>query len=287
MILIGAIKMKKILALLLVLTMTMTLLVGCGSNADKSNTPSSDNTVPQSNIDISNVKLISDGVLSVGVEIGYPPFEFYAEDGVTPVGFDVDIATAIAETLGLKVNFVDTAWDGIFQGIGVNYDVVISAASITPLRKETMDFSNPYITNYQAIVVPADSDLTFGALTDLSGYSVSMQKETNSDIILDDLIGTGSVTDCVPVTNEKVTTCFEQLTNGEVDVVLCDSSVADGYVAKSPELYKIAYLDEAEAEQFGVALKKGDTAMADVINAALAQLEASGYLADSTAKWFG
>lgn len=277
--------MKKLIAILLTMVMALTLLAGCANQPADGTTPGTG--AAKGNIDTSKLNLISDGVLTVGSQISYPPFEMYAEDGVTPIGYDMDLAAAIADKLGLEVNYVDTAWDGIFEGIGVNYDVVISGVTINAKRMQTMSFSTPYVANYQAVVVPANSDLTFGALTDLSGYSVAMQKETTSDLLLDELIGTGSVTDCAPVTNESVTTCFEQLTNGEVDVVLCDSTVADGYVASSPELYKIAYLDEAEHEEFGVAIGKDDAAMVEAVNAAIAELEAEGYMDALYTKWFG
>lgn len=279
--------MKKITALLLALVMTVGILAGCsGTEKPETTPPATENVDPASQGQI-DLDLISNGVLTVGVEAAYPPFEYYAEDGTTIIGFDADVAAAIAEELGLELQFVDTAWDTIFQGCGVNYDVVISAACINEERKQYVDFSDPYISNYQAIVVPADSDLTFAALTDLSGYSVSMQKETNSDIILRNLMDTGSVTNCVSVTNEKVTTCFEQLANGEVDVILCDSTVADGYVAKEPDVYKIAYVDSDEVENFGIAMKKGDTVMAAAINQALQNLKDSGFLDECQTKWFG
>lgn len=279
--------MKKILATLMATAMTLTLLAGCSGAGAPETTASTAAAAPAGSQEAAQLDLISDGVLTVGVEAAYPPFEYYAEDGTTIIGFDADVAAAVAQELGLELQFVDTAWDTIFQGCGVNYDVVISAACINEVRKQYVDFSDPYISNYQAIVVPADSDLTFSALTDLSGYSVSMQKETNSDILLRNLVETGSVTNCVSVTNEKVTTCFEQLANGEVDVILCDSTVADGYVAKEPDVYKIAYVDSDEVENFGIAMKKGDTVMADAINEALQNLKDSGFLAECQSKWFG
>ncbi len=269
--------MKKVLALILMASMLLCGLAGCSA------APSDDQ---QAAAPAADLGLIADGVLTIGMEIGYPPFEYYAEDGTTAIGFDVDFAHALGEAMGLEVNLINTAWDGIFEGIGTNYDVVISAVTISPERQETMDFSTPYINNYQAIVVPKGSDLTFSALTDLSGYAVSMQKETNSDILLDDLISTGSVTNCTPVTNEVVTTSFEQLSNGEVDVVLCDSTVADGYVTREPDKYEIAFVDEAEPEQFGVAIKKGNTAMVEAVNAAMAILESEGFFTDNNSKWF-
>jgi len=220
------------------------------------------------------------------MEIGYPPFEYYAEDGVTPVGFDVDMAQAIADKLGLKLNYINTAWDVIFAGIGMNYDVVISGVTITPERKEEMAFSTPYINNYQCIVVPTGSDLEIKDFTSLNGLSLSVMKETASDIMITGLIDTGSIAATVK-RNEQVPTCFTELANGEVDAVVCDSTVADSYVAKNPEKYTIAYLDQSAPEQFGIAMGKDNAALQDAINKAIAALEEEGFFKANTTKWFG
>lgn len=234
----------------------------------------------------SALNLMKNGTLMVGVEIGYPPFEDFANDGVTPVGYDIDFAKALGEKLGLEVVFINTAWDGIFQGIGVNYDVVISAVTITDERKETMDFSDPYIDNYQAVVVRIDSDKEINSFLDLDGFALAVQKETTSDILISDYISTGSL-NCTVAQNEKVITCFTQLDNKEIDAVVVDSTVADGQVGKNPDKYKIVYLDKSEAEQFGVAIKKGNTELQAAINKAIAELKADGFFKENIEYWFG
>jgi len=234
----------------------------------------------------SALDLMKKGTLTIGVEIGYPPFEDFANDGTTPVGYDIDFAKALGEKLGLEIVFINTAWDGIFQGIGVNYDVVISAVTITDERKETMDFSAPYIDNYQAVVVRTDSNKKIGSFQDLDGMALAVQKETTSDILISDYISTGSL-NCTVAQNEKVITCFTQLDNKEIDAVVVDSTVADGQVGKYPEKYKIAYLDKSEAEQFGVAIKKGNSALQAAINKAIAELKDEGFFKESTEYWFG
>lgn len=238
------------------------------------------------NIDTAALGLMADNTLTIGMEIGYPPFEYYAEDGVTPVGFDVDMAKAIADKLGLQVNFINTAWDTIFAGIGVNYDVVISGVTITEDRKAEMAFSTPYINNYQCVVLPTGSDLEIAGFTDLEGLSLSVMKETASDIMITELVDTGSISATVK-RNEQVPTCFTELANGEVDAVVCDSTVADSYVAKNPEKYTIVYRDETAPEQFGVALSKDNAALLDAINQAIAALESEGFFTANTTKWFG
>ena len=237
-------------------------------------------------IDISGVKLIQAGTLSIGVEIGYPPFEDFAEDGLTPIGYDIDFANALGEKLGLTVNFINTAWDGIFQSIGVNYDCVISAVTITDERKATMLFSDPYINNYQAVVVLADYAGEVKDFFSLDGLSIAVQKETTSDILMSDYVSTGSL-NCTISANEKVTTCFTQLTNGEVDAVVVDSTVAAGYVAANPGAFKIAYQDESEPEQFGVAMALDNTPLQAAINTAIAELTDEGFFTENVEYWFG
>ena len=237
-------------------------------------------------IDVSGVTLMQPDVLNIGMEIGYPPFEEFAEDGTTPIGYDVDFALALGDKLGLTINFVNTAWDGIFQGIGMNYDCVISAVTITEERKETMLFSDPYINNYQAVVVLADSTLEVGSFLDLDGQSIAVQKETTSDILMSDYVATGSI-DCTISANEKVASCFTQLKNGEVDAVVVDSTVAMGYLGSEPDVYVIAFQDENEPEQFGVAMGLDNVALQTAINAAIAQLTEEGFFEDITEYWFG
>jgi polar amino acid transport system substrate-binding protein len=237
-------------------------------------------------VDMSAVKLLQDGVLSIGVEIGYPPFEDFAEDGTTPIGYDIDFANALGEKLGVTINFINTAWDGIFQGIGVNYDCVISAVTITEERKESMLFSDPYINNYQAIVVKADYTGKVESFLDLDGLAIAVQKETTSDILMSDYVSTGSITATISA-NEKITTCFTQLENGEVDAVVVDSTVADGYLSSNPGKFLKAFQDESEPEQFGVALALDNAGLQAALNEAIAQLAAEGFFEANVAYWFG
>ena len=278
-------KMKRFLALALATVTVAGCLAGCGSS-DTKQTETTKNDKTEAKYDLSKVKLLHDGELSVGAEVGYPPFESFADDGTTAIGFDVDIVSEIADRLGLKVNVVNTGFDGIFAGIGVNYDIVCSAVTITPEREATMLFSTPYISNYQTVVVAKDSDLQINSLNDLDGLSAGVQKETTSDILLSDYKDTGSI-DVTIVANKQVISSFTQLENGEIDVVVCDSSVADGYVAKNPDKYKIAYKDDKEPEDFGIALAQDNVELQKIINEILADLEEEGWLQDESDYWFG
>lgn len=282
--------MKKILVFLMITVMGICMLTACGSsdNSDTAGDNASGNSDAgdATTIDISSVELINDGVLTVGCEANYPPFEDIAEDGSTPVGYDVDIITEVADRLGLEVNIINTSWDGIFAGIDTNYDCVCSAVTITPERLETMIFSSPYISNYQAIVVPTGSDLSINSFADLDGLTVAVQKETTSDILMSDYKSTGTI-DVEIVANEKVTSCFTQLTNGEIDAIAVDSTVADGYVMSDPEHYTIIYKDESEAEEFGIAMGLENTALQTAVNDALAAMEADGFIQETYDYWFG
>jgi polar amino acid transport system substrate-binding protein len=288
--------MKKSIFILLVLFITVFTLAGCsGGDAETAAEPAAEPAEEAaeeaaeelaSGIDMSEVSLMNEGKLTIGVEIGYPPFEDFAEDGTTPIGYDIDFGYALADKLGLEVLHINTAWDGIFQGIDTNYDVVISAVTITEERKESMSFSDPYINNYQAVVITADSDAAIASFNDLDGMAIAVQKETTSDVLMSDYVDTGSI-DATISANEKITTCFTQLSNGEVDAVVVDSTVADGYLASNSGEFQIAYLDKSEPEQFGVALGKDNAALQAVINEAIAQLEAEGFFEENLAHWFG
>jgi len=101
-------------------------------------------------------KTIKEGVLTIGCEVGYPPMEYTTEDGLTAVGFDIDVGKALAKELGLEWNLVNTSWDGIFAGLEKGqYDCIISAVSITPERQEKYILTDPYVANALCIVTNA------------------------------------------------------------------------------------------------------------------------------------
>ena len=104
-------------------------------------------------LDLSKLSTVEDGKLTVGMEIGYPPMEYMDESGLNPMGFDVDLSYALGELLGLEVELVNTAWDGIFAGLDkAQYDVVISSVSITPERQAAYELTEPYVSNQLVIV---------------------------------------------------------------------------------------------------------------------------------------
>ena len=192
----------------------------------------------------------------------------------------------MADKLGLDVNIINTAWYGIFEGIDVNYDCVCSNVTITPEREETMLFSDPYVDNYQAVVVKKDSDMQVNSFQDLNGKTIALQKSTTSDELMSDYKSTGTISLEI-VGNELVTSCFTQLDNGEVDAIVIDSTVADGYVAKNADKYKIAYVDKEEPEHMGIAMGLNNTELQKAVNEALKELDEEGFIDETYEYWFG
>jgi ABC-type amino acid transport substrate-binding protein len=113
-------------------------------------------TVTEEPVIPTGYKTITDGYLTIGCEIGYPPMEYTTPDGLTEIGFDIDVGKAIAELLGLEWKAVNTAWEGIFAGLEKGqYDCIISAVSITPERQEKYILTQPYVANALCIVTNA------------------------------------------------------------------------------------------------------------------------------------
>ena len=200
-------RFRSVFAIILGTLILLALFSGCTKRAERT-----------------DLGLLNDGVLKVGVEIGYPPFELFADDGVTPMGLDIDLANAIAEHLGLKAEFEDTAWEGIFSGLDIDkYDVVISAVTINGERMKSMDFSNPYIENWQSIVVKTGSP-AITSVEGLEGLLVGYQGATTSDDYLNEMIETGIVS-CDVAAYDKVINCFDDLRLGRIDAAIVDSVV--------------------------------------------------------------
>jgi len=215
---------------------------------------------------------IKKGVLMVGMEIGYPPMEYMADDGVTPIGFDVSLGKALAQKMGLNVQFVDTAWDGIFAAVNTKkFDCIISSVTINATRLAAHNFSKPYIQNTLAIVMPKNTKYQVRSPADLAGLGVSYQEETTSDIYMTELAENGLM--FTPYEYDKVMYCFDELRLGRVDAIMTDLLVAYEYVARS-DFFEIVW--QGGEEEFGVCMRKGNDALTQAIDKALDELFEDG-----------
>uniref|UniRef100_UPI00321AF062 transporter substrate-binding domain-containing protein n=3 Tax=Bifidobacterium TaxID=1678 RepID=UPI00321AF062 len=151
-----SLKIKSVVTLALSAAMLFST-AACGTSDASNSGDSSDSSNTTTGYDVSTIKkddelaklvpsgdLVKDGELSAGMELSYAPAEFYAEDGKTPVGYDIDMTKAIAKTLGLKPNIVSSMFDTIIPSIGSKYDLGITAMTITEERMQSVDFVSYY-----------------------------------------------------------------------------------------------------------------------------------------------
>lgn len=225
---------------------------------------------------------LQEGKLMVGMEIGYPPMEYFDTDGATPIGFDVEVSKAVADYLGLEIEYVDTSWDGIFAGVNTDkYDVIFSCVSITPARQEEFNISKPYVSNHTVLIVPNDSEID--SMEALNGHSTAVQAETTAD----DYMKEHSAEIGVELFQyDKVINCFDDLKTGRVDSVFTDSVVAAYYLGDEAANYKTVWENE-ELEPIGFCVKKGNDKLTEKLEEAIDALYADGTIASIAEKYFG
>ncbi len=222
-------------------------------------------------------------VYVVGTDAAYAPFESQNEKGEI-VGFDIEVVQAVAKKAGIEVKFVNTPWEGIFNALGQgDRDMVVSAVTITEERKQTMDFSNPYFDAQQLIAVKENSKIA--KFADLKKLKVGVQTGTTGDEAVTKLLGKTS-------TNikrfESTPLALKELESGGVDAVVADNGVIIHYVANNPGgKFKTVADKDFVPEQYGIALKKGNTELQTKLNEGLAAVKADGSYAAIYTKYFG
>jgi glutamine transport system permease protein len=219
------------------------------------------------------------GIVKVGTNAEYPPFEFVNDDGDI-VGFDIELMNAIAAEADFEVEWVNTRWDGIFVALASGeFDCVISAATITEERKETVDFSDPYFNAGQVIVVRADETEITGP-EDLAGKKAGVQLGTTGDIWLSE------ETEAEVVRFDENTLAFQALANGDVDAAVADGPTAVDIVKANPEM-NLKVLDGVYTdEEYGIAVNKDRPELLAAINRGLAAVKASGMYEEIHNKYF-
>jgi len=216
--------------------------------------------------------------ITVATDATWPPFEYVDETTQEIVGFDIDLITAIAEKQGLEIEIVNVPWDSLLAGMAnCQYDVSISAMTITDERAEQFGFSDPYFAAGQIVTVQA-SNTEINGPEDLAGHTVGVQLGTTGDIEAQNMPG-------VEVKNyDDIGLAFQDLINGQIDAVIADNPLALGYVGQNPDELKTvgeAFTDE----YYGIAVCATNTELIDQINQGLAAVKAEGLIEELTGEW--
>lgn len=212
------------------------------------------------------VTTVTEGILTMGTNAAFPPYEYY--EGDTVVGIDAEIAQAIAEKLGLSLEIVDMDFNSIITAVqSGKVDVGIAGMTVDPERLENVDFTDSYATGVQVVIVTEDSDIA--SVDDLEGKLIGAQEGTTGWSYCSEDYGDDMV---IPYTNGA--TAVQALLDGKVDCVVIDQQPALSFVEANEGL-KILETEYA-VEDYAIAVSKDNTALRDAINTALNELIEDG-----------
>ena len=273
--------MKKLTALLLGAAMVLSL-AACGGTASSSEAASSSEGASSeaassgatSEAAAGELTTVNPGKLTMSTNAAFPPYEMTADDGSFE-GIDIEVAQAIADKLGLELQVDDMDFDAALLAAQTGKsDMVMAGVTVTPERQNAMDFSDSYANGIQVVIVPEDSDIA--SIDDMQGKMIGVQRGTTGDLYCSDTVENGGFGEENVTPYDNGLTAVQALMNGQVDCVVIDNAPAQEFVAANPGL-KILDTEYAN-EDYAIGVAKGNTALLDAINGALAELEADGTL---------
>jgi polar amino acid transport system substrate-binding protein len=229
--------------------------------------------------------LVTPGRLTYGVAASFPPYE-YTQDGEY-AGFDIEMGAALAEIMGLEAEISDMQFDGLIPALqGNRIDLINSAMYINPDREEQVDFI-PYMVIGETIVVPQGNPKNIGSLDDLSGLTVAVTVGAIEETFATDhnevlrKAGKPEMTILtLPTANDAVLATQQ----GRADAYLHSTPGAAYLMQEMPNTFEVAAIFALDT-RIGMAVRKGDTAMKEALEAALAEFVASGQYDELMAKY--
>lgn len=251
--------LKTILAGLLLVP----VLAGCGSTSKTTDTLES---------------IQSKGYITVATEGTYSPFSYH-NDKDQLVGYDVEVARAIAKKLGVKAKFVETKWDGIVAGLDAKkYDVIINQVGVTPERQKKYLYAEPYTYSYATIITRKDNN-SIKSFSDLKGKKSSQTTNSNwADIVRKnggEVVGT-----------EGFNQSIELVLQGRVDATVNDSVAYLDYKNNKPDAdVKIAAQGD-DVLKSAPLIRKSDKTLQKTITKAIKELKSEGKLKEISSKYF-
>ena len=233
---------------------------------EASEAPASEAPETETPTDAEGGLTIVEGKLTMSTNAQFPPYEMTTDDGGFE-GIDVEIATAIAEKLGLELDILDMDFDSALLAVQQGKsDIVMAGVTVNDDRLLVMDFSTSYANGVQVVIVKEGSDIT---IDNMGEGLIGTQRGTTGNIYCTDDYGEEHV-----VAYDDGFTAVQALVNGQVDCVVIDNAPAQEFVKNNAGL---AILDTEYAnEDYAIGVNKGNSALLDAINGALEELIADG-----------
>lgn len=254
--------MKKLLFILLAI-----LLVGCQAKEVEVGDNSLNNIVEK-------------GKMIVGFT-EYPPMGFKENGEIT--GFDIDIAKAVGEKLGVDIEFVYIDWDAkVLELEAGNIDMIWNGLTITEDRKKEILFSKPYFNN--RIVILTLKDSMINSINDLAEMYVGVELQSSGQSALESSVVFESIEEMVKYTT--ITEAVLDLKAGGIDAIVADEIFARYAVSKEVDAYKIPD-DVFNSENYGIGFRLEDVALRDKIDQIIDELAEDGTALEISLKWFG
>lgn len=215
-----------------------------------------------------------DGELSVGMELSYAPAEFLAEDGKTPVGYDVDIATALGKVFGLETKIVSSTFDSIVPSVGAKYDLGITAMTINEDRMQAVDFVSYYKAGSSWVVAKGNPNKV--DTSDLCGLKIAVQTGTVQEEEANTIAkGCEADNKAEVMSYKRQAEAATAVATGKADAFYADSPVA-GYAISQTDGQLEALGDVEGVAKQGIAVKKGNTQLAEAVQKAVQKLMDDG-----------
>lgn len=259
----------KIKALIMASLLTLTVaFTGCAK---------SDNKTAEDTTLLGQIK--KEGKIRVGTEGTYAPFTFHDSEGKL-TGFDVEIAEAIAEKLGVKAEFVETKWDGMFAGLdSKRFDIIVNQVGINDERKQKYDFSDPYILSKPVLIVASDNT-TITKFEDLKGKKAAQTLTSNLGKIAQ---ANGAEIVQIDGFNQAI----DLIVSKRAEATVNDSLSFLDLKKQKPDTPIKVVAEGTDPDKNGIMLNKGNQELLDAINKALADMKADGTYLKISEKWFG
>ncbi|MFQ7157155.1 transporter substrate-binding domain-containing protein [Merdimonas faecis] len=269
---------KKLLSTLLTVSMIAALAVGCGNSSsgeDSGDSQDSSSDGEQTTYE----KIMEKGVMTVGTEGTYQPFTYHDEnDELT--GYDVEVAKAIGEKMGVEVEFSEITWEGLLASLdNGTVDLVLNQVGVTDEREEKYDFTDPYLYSYIALITTGDN-------TEIDSWESARGKKTSLNVS-SNYAAIAEEYEMDITASETFSKDIELLTAGRTDCVINNTIAFNDYLVQKPDVdIKIVDVQE-DADTVAIPIPKGNEDLVDAVNKAIKELQDDGTLTKLSEQFLG